>query len=384
MNKIPAKKKIVFINQASGYLTIDIVNAFVSQFDEIALISSPLRIQERNLDPKVKLVNTFKHSRKSNRSRIFKWVLSTFHIFFLLITRFRKYEIFYITIPPLAYWGSLFLPNKFSILIYDVYPDVLKVFGVNRNNWIYLLWERVNRKLFDKANQIYTLSDDLAKKIKQYTTKNEIAIINNWSGFTEILNIDKENNPFIEEHGLNDKFVVQYAGNISVTHDLDILLELAKILKDKHNVVFLIIGRGNYLNKLQEIANNEKLNNVIFLPFQPDNILKYSLSAANISIVAVGNEVSDISVPSKIYNLQSLSIPILGIAPLNSELNKHLIKYKNGECFSSNDLTGMSNFIIRLSADPLLEDRYRNNSARAAKDFSYLNAELYVKEYYSL
>ena len=328
MNKIPAKKKIVFINQASGYLTIDIVNAFVSQFDEIALISSPLRIQERNLDPKVKLVNTFKHSRRSNRFRIFKWVLSTFHIFFLLITRFRKYEIFYITIPPLSYWGSLFLPNKFSILIYDVYPDVLKVFGVNRNNWIYLLWERVNRKLFDKANQIYTLSDDLAKKIKQYTKKNEIAIINNWSGFTEILNINKENNPFIEEHGLNDKFVVQYAGNISVTHDLEILLELAKILKDKHKVVFLIIGRGNYLNKLKEIANSEKLNNVIFLPFQPDNILKYSLSAANISIVAVGNKVSDISVPSKIYNLQSLSIPILGIAPLNSELNKHLLNIR--------------------------------------------------------
>ena len=45
---------------------------------------------------------------------------------------------------------------------------------------------------------------------------------------------------------------------------------------------------------------------------------------------------------------------------------------------------GMSNFILRLCNDPLLEARYRNNSALAAKDFSYLNAELYLKEYYAL
>ena len=83
-------KKIVFINQASGYLTVDIVNAFAEDYDEISLISSPIRFQERELNPKVKVINTFAHSRKSNFQRIFKWILCTIHIFFLLLVKIQE------------------------------------------------------------------------------------------------------------------------------------------------------------------------------------------------------------------------------------------------------------------------------------------------------
>ena len=354
---------------------------FATNYDEIFLITSPIRIQERSLNPKIKVVKTVAHSRVSNFQRIFKWILSTIHIFFLLLFKFRKYEIFYITLPPLSYWCSLILPNKFSILVFDLYPDALQTFGVRKRNWVYKLWTIVNNKVFSNAHKIYTLSEDLVKKIQQYSNRFDIVVINNWSGFTEIVQIPKKNNPFVEMHELKDKFVVQYAGNVSASHNIDILLDLAKILEGQVNIIFLIIGRGNHLSFLKERTVKENLKNVKYLPFQPDNLLKYSLSSADISVVVVGDDVADISVPSKIYNLQSLSIPILGISKHNSELNKHIDKYKLGRCFSNLELNEMARFIVELSVNEKQLQKFKNNSALAAGDFSYKNANKYFKEY---
>ena len=43
------KEKIVFINQSTGYLMIDIVNAFASQCQETVLIAGSIKQDERNL-----------------------------------------------------------------------------------------------------------------------------------------------------------------------------------------------------------------------------------------------------------------------------------------------------------------------------------------------
>ena len=97
--------------------------------------------------------------------------------------------------------------------------------------------------------------------------------------------------------------------------------------------------------------------------------------------MVVGDDVADISVPSKIYNLQSLSIPILGISKPNSELSKHLQNYEHGKCFSSQEIDKIVNFILEYKKDKNMQLKYQKNAARAAEDFSFKNAETYFNEY---
>ena len=49
------KDKIVFINQSTGYLMIDIVNAFASQCKETALIAGSIKENERSLNSSTKV-----------------------------------------------------------------------------------------------------------------------------------------------------------------------------------------------------------------------------------------------------------------------------------------------------------------------------------------
>lgn len=141
------KKKIVFINQSSGYLMIDILNVYSYEYDKVVLISGSLKIMERNLNKNVSLKKIIPYNRNSTIKRIFTWVISTIQIYFLLLFRFRNFEVIFTTNPPLSYLTSIFLRNPFSIIIYDTYPDALKNIGINEGNIIYKLWKKLNRRI---------------------------------------------------------------------------------------------------------------------------------------------------------------------------------------------------------------------------------------------
>ncbi|MBC7381820.1 MAG: glycosyltransferase family 4 protein [Bacteroidia bacterium] len=378
-----ALKKIVFINQATGYLTIDIINAFANDFDKVALISGSIRVQDIELNKNVTFSTIIKYDRGNPARKLTSWLIGTLQIYFLLLTKYRSYDIFYITIPPSAYLLSAFLKNKFSILIFDVYPDVLKIYNINEGNWLYKFWGRQNKKIFAKAHRVYTIGEGMAKLVDAYMSRNKMVIIPNWSGLTKLHSVSKENNPWIKRNILENKFIVQYSGNIGYTHNVEELVEIAKELKNEKDLIFLIIGRGEKVKLIQELITTYQLNNCLLMPFQADNELNYSLAAADLGVVLLDDKTSHVSIPSKIYNLQAVGVPLLGIASMDSELNKHIEQFHNGKCFPKNDKQGIIDFILNMKNHPDKQKLLSENSKIAAQFFTNANAGKYLQSYVS-
>jgi hypothetical protein len=86
------------------------------------------------------------------------------------------------------------------------------------------------------------------------------------------------------------------------------------------------------------------------------------------------------SLPSKIFNLQSVSVPILGISPDDSELARHLDLYKNGKCFSQSEPDQITDFIKEMKNNTQSLRLMAENSGEAALLFTSRNA----KKYYDL
>tara|TARA_B110000196_G_scaffold266398_1_gene239671 strand:+ start:156 stop:572 length:417 start_codon:yes stop_codon:yes gene_type:complete len=59
----------------------------------------------------------------------------------------------------------------------------------------------------------------------------------------------------------------------------------------------------------------------VSLPYQPLDQIKYSLSAADLHIVSLGNDMSGIVHPCKIYGALSIGRPVLTLGPKESYLN---------------------------------------------------------------
>lgn len=372
-------KKIVFVNQSSGYLLTDILNEYVKVYDDVALIYGTIIENERKLDYKIRLDKICAYNRSSAIKRIITWMKGTWQIYRKLNTNYKDYEIVYVTNPPMAYLCSLQLKNPFSVIVFDTYPDALSNIGIHKGNPIFKIWSNWNNKLFAKANNIFTLSDGMAVRLSNYINRNKITVVPCWSANSKFAPIDKSTNPFIREHNLEGKFVVMYSGNMGITHNVQLLIECAKNLNDNTKVHFMLIGGGTKKAELEAIANNEGLKNCTFLDWLPANLLPYSLAAADLGVISLTDETALVSVPSKTFNLLAVGCPLMCIVPHNSEVARLVSKYENGKCFGVNEVDKMVDFINQLSLDSILQKKLSDNSLMASKNFTKENAKMYLK-----
>ncbi|MBK8683465.1 MAG: hypothetical protein IPN31_16455 [Bacteroidetes bacterium] len=209
-------RKIVVVNQAVNYLTIGLCNAFAEKFEKVDLITGSIHVQGEELNSVIKVHNIIKWKERPASKKLYGYVMGAIQIYWLLITRFRKHEVFFISLPPMGYLLKLFLPHRFSMLIWDVYPDVFKITGMKESHWFYSLWAKCNRIVFKKAYRLFTIGNRMADLLSVYIDRSKILITPIWSIFQTNSKVEKNTNPFIIEHKLQDKFIVQYSGNIGL------------------------------------------------------------------------------------------------------------------------------------------------------------------------
>src|ERR1044071_10243245 len=138
-----------------------------------------------------------------------------------------------------------------------------------------------------------------------------VAIVPPWSHDDEVAYSATGREAFRRQHGLVDRFVVMYSGNHSPCHPLDTLLDTARVLHQKSEIVFCFVGGGSEQAKVREAG----LSNVKCLPYQPLKQLSNSLSAADLHVVVMGDEFVGIVHPCKVYNILSIGAPVLYIGP---------------------------------------------------------------------
>lgn len=371
-------RKVVIVNQSSGYLLTDILNAYIQEYDEVVQIYGTIKPNQRTLDPRVKLEQICAYDRSSSIKRIVTWLKGTKQIYRLLKTKYRDYEVVYVTNPPMAYLCSLKLKNPFSVIVFDTYPDALSNIGIKKGNPLFSLWAKWNRKLFARAKAVFTLSEGMAERLLNYIGRDRIKVVPCWPANSDFAPMEKSLNPFVKEHHLDGKFVVLYSGNMGLTHNVQVLVECAKRLKENAKVHFLLIGGGKKKPELEQTAREEGLTNCTFMDWLPADQLPYSLASADLGVVSLNDETALVSVPSKTYNLLAVGAPLLCIAPKSSEIAKMVGQYNNGKCFQPSEIDEMVAFIQELSQNTEALSQLSRNSLEASKDFTVDNAKLYL------
>ena len=374
-------RKIVVINQASNYLTVGFCNAFSAQFESVSLITGSIHIQGEELDNTIAVTYINKWVERPTSKKFWSYIKACLKIYWLLLTKYRKHEVFFVSIPPMGYLLNLLVSNRFSILVWDVYPDVFKITGMKENHFLYKTWASLNKKSFKKSFRLFTIGNKMADLLEVYVPRTKMIIQPIWSIFQANERVLKTENPFIKEHNLENKFIIQYSGNIGLTHKVEIVVEIAELLKDNKDIIFQIIGRGPRVPALQKMVEEKNLPNCMFLPFQSDAMFPFSLSAADLGIVILDELTSKGSVPSKSYNLMSYGIPSIYIAGEDSELHDYANQFKAAACFTERELQAAKNFILDLASNKQKWEMMSQNALETSKLFRRDNAYKFVELY---
>lgn len=366
-------KEIVYINQNAGYLMIDIINAKDNSFKK-SIITGKIIPRNKQLANDVTINKIITYDRSSNIKRIFTWTWGFLQILFLIKFKYKKAELFIVTNPPLSTFLPLFCSNKFSLLVYDIYPDAFVQYGIlNKKSKLIKYWENANKKIYPKAQNIYTLSNGMKNLLSNYVNEAKISVVPIWTDNTFLKPIPKHENEFILKNNLQNKFVVMYSGNLGFSHDVEIIPEIAKIITIPE-IEFLIIGDGDKKSLIEQKIKDYQLTNCKLLPWQETQMLPFSLAAADLSIVTLGKEASLLSVPSKTFNIMSVGTPLLCIASQKSELAQLVNTNKVGKIFDANQKNEIKEFILDLFNNKNNLQEYINNSLLTSKLFGSENA----------
>lgn len=375
------KKNILLVNQSSGYLMVDIVNAHVTsgKYNKVDFFVGQINIRPSVPDPSVNIIKTFRYNKDSMLKRLFTWVGAFVHLLFVVWFRGKNYELLLVSNPPLTVFVPLFTRKKYSIVVYDLYPDSLFSQGfIKQNSGIGRWWINKNKKVFADAECIFTLSEDMKNAVAQYVDISKIKIVYNWAHNEHIKPIVKQNNTFLKRLGLQDKFIILYSGNMGMTHDIDILVDVADKLKENKTVHFLFIGEGAKKATIENKIADYNLKNCTVLPFQPLEVLPFSMGAADIAVVTTDAKQSGLSVPSKTYAYMATGAALLCLAGENTELGRLTKENKIGKCFQSTEIECIASFVEQLVVDEKLLNTYKENSRKTSLLYSPENAKQYV------
>ena len=95
-------RKIVVVNQASNYLTVGFCNAFAEKFENVALVTGSIHIQGEDLNQNVEVTYINKWVERPARKKFLSYIKACLKIYWLLITKYRKHEVFFVSIPPMG------------------------------------------------------------------------------------------------------------------------------------------------------------------------------------------------------------------------------------------------------------------------------------------
>ena len=196
----------------------------------------------------------------------------------------------------------------------DIFPDSLVGTGLAKKDG--LLW-KIGRVIenftYRNADKIIVISQDFKRNIMAKGVPEEkIEVIYNWVDEQAVVHIPRNENKLFEKYNLDpNKFYITYCGNIGLTQNMDLLLDVAKELSSEENIHFVLVGEGADKARVVKRVENENINNISFLPFQPYEDISHVFSLGNAGLIISKPGVGENSVPSKTWSIMSAECPVI-------------------------------------------------------------------------
>lgn len=240
---------------------------------------------------------------------------------FLLALKGERPDVILATVPPLPVCLPAALVGWLRgcpvvLNVQDIQHEAAVSVGLLNNKLVIRAFEALEKFANRTATKISVIADGFVENLlAKGVSPSKIELIPNWVDVNFIRPLPKENNAFRAEHQLNGKFVVLYSGNIALTQDIRTVIKAAALLSHIPEIVFVIVGDGQALERVQYYCEIDQAHNVKLLPFQPREKLPEMLAAADVSLVTQKPNVIAFNLPSKIPVILASGRPIVASVP---------------------------------------------------------------------
>lgn len=278
--------------------------------------------EEKHKGINIKRIWSSSFSKKTKIGRALNFLTFNVNTLFQLLLNRNHYDrVISLTVPPMlpliVSTYSLFKRIPFVYWIMDLWPDQGFAAGVLRErglvgriyNWLGVL-------PLKRAVLVFALDRFMKERVvKKGVDEKKIVVSPPWSVVERDQAVSRVENVFRKQHSFKNKTVIMFSGNHSVCHPLDTVLEASEMLDGDDRFLFVFIGGGVRVTQVSDYREKKNLKNIVQLPFQPKEMIKYSLTAADIHLVVMGDSYVGINHPCKIYGVLAIEKPFIFVGP---------------------------------------------------------------------
>lgn len=253
-----------------------------------------------------------------------------------------------------GYPVSKILKAVWVLEIRDLWPESILAVGAMKNKKVISILYAIEKFMYKKADYIIPVTDAfntyISKIIYPYR---KTCVINNAvnNDFFNPKSVDIEAlKEFKQYYALENKFVISYVGTHGMAHGLKTLLNAAKVLRNRKDIIFLLVGDGAEKNELKKVKEELSLDNVLMLPQLPKDKMPMVLGASDISIVHLKRDKAfEKVIPSKLFESMAMGKPV--ILGVKGEAAKIINQSRSGVCIEPENHLQMANVILALKRD---------------------------------
>jgi glycosyltransferase involved in cell wall biosynthesis len=254
------------------------------------------------------------------------------------------------------------------LILRDLFPDWAVDAGLMRRGAAYRFFKAVERYQYRVASRIGVQTPANAPLVRRDAPDSaRIEVLNNWLQRPGVGSMRVD----LARTSLAGRTVFAYAGNMGLAQGMDVLLDLARDLLGRRDIGFLFVGRGTESVRLRQRAEEEQLDNVLFLEEIDANEVPALLAQCHVGLIALDPRHTTHNIPGKLITYLHAGLPVLASINPGNDLESLIVEQAVGFVVAGIDPLRLRAYAEELADFPgLREDMGRRGSALALESFS--------------
>lgn len=254
------------------------------------------------------------------------------------------------------------------LTVTDLWPDTAVAQGQLASPGLIRLTERLATFVYARADAIVGVTQSICDAlVKKGIPEEKVLHIPNGTD-TVLFSPSADSTADRNALGVEDKFVVMYAGTMGLAQGLDVVLDAAKLLQDERAVQFVLVGDGVDKSSLVNKARREGIGNVSFVDRQPRSKMPSLLNAADVVLVTLRKQpLFEGALPSKTSEALACARPV--VMTIAGEAAELLERAEAGLAVEPDCPAALADAVRRMKAHPeLAADMGRKGRAFAVAE----------------
>lgn len=317
------------IDEAGGTRHIEMAQRLVQLGHQVTIIASPVSYltgkprqsqkkwaERQEVQPGLVIhrVYTYSAIHRSFFHRVLSFFSFMFSSFFMGL-RIKKVDLVWGTSPPLFQVVSAWLLSRVKRIpllfeVRDLWPAFAIAIGVLRNRSLITISEWLESFLYRQANCVVVNSPGFITHVTACGA-HHVELVPNGTD-PEMFDPQDSGKDFRVQNGLDNKFVILYAGAHGLSNDLEVVINAAILLRAHKDIHFVLVGDGKEKPGLQSFAQTAGLENVLFLPPVPKNQMVKVLAGADACLAILKPlDLYRTTYPNKVFDYMAAGKPVL-------------------------------------------------------------------------